>query len=193
MKWFLEGETVSIPLGTDPATFEQAITELVVALDLALPESAPVAEVPEPSPLADLVLELASPSIAEKDGTRRATAEARLVYRPADGGPQVRSRRFDFRAPLGPIEADDLAWYLERYASWPSPVFQRRAKGIEAKLPEWGGLLYDALAHDKTRGAIDGWAAAEGGPSSGVPGGGGDVSRRFSVLVDSDSEDFPTN
>ena len=31
-------------------------------------------------------------------------------------------------APLGPIEAEELRWYLEKYAIWPSQYFQDRAR-----------------------------------------------------------------
>src|SRR5262249_31452943 len=43
---------------------------------------------------------------------------------------------------LGPLEADDLTWYLERYAMWPSLPFQPRARAVEAVLPRWGQALY---------------------------------------------------
>jgi len=54
------------------------------------------------------------------------------------------SERFTFTAPLGPIETDDLRWYLERYHIWPVGVFKERVERIETQLPEWGQLLYQA-------------------------------------------------
>ena len=47
--------------------------------------------------------------MVEQDGTRRATAVAELTYQPADGAPAVDSRPYRVIAPLGPLEADDLA------------------------------------------------------------------------------------
>ncbi len=177
VKWFLERDTVAIPLADVPGAFDRAVAELVVALGLELSADSKVAKAAEAKPLADLVLELTDPGIREAEGTRRATARARLTYRPADRSRKVMSRWFDFVAPLGPIEVDDLAWYLERYSAWPSEVFQRRAKEIEDKLPEWGQELYRAMAPEKAKDALDGWRGA------------GDASRRFSVVVEVDEED----
>ena len=55
---------------------------------------------------------------------RRASARARLVYEPATPGqPDVHSaQNWRLVAPIGPIEAEDLRWYLEKYAVWPSHV-----------------------------------------------------------------------
>ena len=56
----------------------------------------------------------------------------------------VESKRFNFTAPLGVIEAEDLRWYLEEYYVWPIGVFKERAERIETQLPEWGQDLYQA-------------------------------------------------
>ena len=176
-KWMFEKDTVAVPLSDVPGAFDRAAVELLVALGLELPEDSPVVAAAPAKPLADLVLELTEPGIREAEGTRRATARARLAYHPADRSRQVTSHWFDFTAPLGPIEVDDLAWYLERYSAWPSPVFQRRAKGVEDKLPEWGRELFRAIAPAKPKDALDGWRGAE------------DASRRFSVFVEVDEDD----
>ena len=176
MTSFILGEDIrAIPLADAPGGLDKAVAEIRVALRLELPETVREVEVPEEKPLADLLLELTESGIREADDTRRATARARLVYVPADGGQRVTSGSFEFTAP--PIEADDLAWYLERYILWPSAEFQERARTVEAKLPEWGQLLYETLLHDKTRGAVGAWRRVDG------------ASRRFSVLVDADSND----
>ncbi len=96
-------------------------------------------------PPEELVLTLTDPKIETSEGKRRATATAMLVYEPAAVSARcVESRRFAFTAPLGPIEADDLRWYLEEYFLWPVGVFETRAKGIEQKLPQWGRDLFQA-------------------------------------------------
>ena len=54
------------------------------------------------------------------------------------------ARSWRFVAPLGPIEAGELTWYLEKYAVWPSHYFRGRAKKVEADLETWGRQLHDA-------------------------------------------------
>lgn len=177
--WILGEDVVAIRLDDEPGAFDRAVAEILVALDLDLREDVLEDGVrAEPRPLDDLVLELEEPEIREREGTRRAAAKARLVFRPADPGQRpVKSDPFRFVAPLGPIEVEDLAWYLERYATWPSEFFQERARRVEALLPEWGEKLYQALAPGGTAGVLGAWAGSEGG------------SRRFSVLVDEASID----
>jgi hypothetical protein len=80
-----------------------------------------------------------------RKGTRRVAGTATLRYEPASAtAPEVESRRYNFTAPLGPIEAEDLRWYLESYYLWPVGVFAERAKWIEVQLPKWGQQLYAA-------------------------------------------------
>ena len=109
------------------------------------------------------------------EGKWRVKATAQLNYDPAEPArPAVDSRDFVFTAPLGPIEADDLRWYLERYYLWPTGVFTERARHVEEKLPEWGRSLYDAATAAKSaRDLLSDWQkTAEC------------VERRFSILVD---------
>ncbi len=147
--WILGEDVVAIRLGDEAGAFDKAVAEILVALDLDLredvAEGGPVGSPGggrvegAPRPLDDLVLELGEPEIRERDGTRRATARARLLFRPAEPGMRrVESKPFRFVAPLGPIEADELKWYLERYAGWPSEFFAERARRVEALLPECG-------------------------------------------------------
>jgi hypothetical protein len=42
-----------------------------------------------------------------------------------------------FVAPLGPIEAEELRWYLEKFAIWPSEYFGNRARKVEENLVKW--------------------------------------------------------
>jgi tetratricopeptide (TPR) repeat protein len=150
-----------------------ALPALLAAVDERLPGETVANLQAELAPMADLVLELADPAIGSSDGVQRATATARLTYRPADGGPKVDSPRYRFTAPLGPIEADDLTWYLERYINWPSGVFQQRARAIEENLPLWGQRLLKTLNTETARNALEAWKAAPAG-----------LERRFTVKVE---------
>ena len=91
------------------------------------------------------MLQLSDFGITEQDGKRRATARASLLDQPADPRqPQVHSTPvWRMQAPLGPIEADELRWYLEKYAVWPSSLFATQKQAVEHKLQMWGGLLYE--------------------------------------------------
>jgi tetratricopeptide (TPR) repeat protein len=75
---------------------------------------------------------------------------------------------------LGPIEAEELGWYLERWPVWPNPVLADRARKVESNLIAWGQALHDAaLPLDHTANVLQGWAGVGEG-----------ASRRFSVTVD---------
>jgi tetratricopeptide (TPR) repeat protein len=132
-------------------------------------------------PVADLILELSAPFFHQDDtGLRRAAASATLVYEPPQGsrGRSFKSRPFQLIAPLGPIEKYEIDRYLESYHRWTNPVFQDQARDVERRLPEWGQLIYDALAKpDEARKPLAAWELA---PE--------DTSRRFTVLVDESSE-----
>ena len=156
-----------------PGGLAAALPGLLAALGERLPTDPQAPRQTQAAPIADLVLELADPAIQEHDGIRRATATASLVYRPADGSPHVESWRFRFTAPLGPIESEELAWYLERYHRWPGGVFQDRARRVEQDLPQWGRRIYDALGGEAAREALEAWKKAA-------------ADRRFTVKVDPD-------
>ncbi|MEZ4437247.1 MAG: CHAT domain-containing protein, partial [bacterium] len=100
------------------------------------------------------------------DDRRRAVARAVTMLRPPGqmahdavidfGDIQIEGERVtawvrmhdhagEFRAPLGPDEAEKLRWYLEDYHRWPAAEFERRARDIEAELPMWGQALWFAL------------------------------------------------
>lgn len=131
--------------------------------------------------MADLILELSEPALLERDGKRRATAKAVLIYDPPEPSAEpVRSRPFYFTAPLGTIEASELAWDLEGYPRWPATegVFADRAQTVVDALPKWGDRLYEAaiapaLAHVAGRNAFTAWNQPHA-----------NTERRFSVLVD---------
>jgi tetratricopeptide (TPR) repeat protein len=126
--------------------------------------------------VAELVLELSDLGFDEQDGVRRPAARARLVYEPAiPGQPVVVSeQRWRLIAPLGPIEAEELRWYLERWPVWPNPLVADRARQLEANLIAWGQALHGAaLPLQPTANVLQAWAGVDAA-----------ASRRFSVSVD---------
>jgi hypothetical protein len=107
-------EPVSIALGDGVAAVMNALPHILAAIGLQLPTEVVQRVQAQMAPPADLVLELTDPEIKDLDGKRRATATAKLIYHPPDGSGNVESERYTFNAPLGPIEAEELSWYLER-------------------------------------------------------------------------------
>ncbi len=174
--WFDE-EPVAVPIALGPGDLEARMPDILAALGKRMPDDFQPTEQPDAKPLEELVLALEDPKIVEQDGTRRVAATAQLSYEPANpAARQVESTRYRFTAPLGPIEADDLRWYLEEYFRWPVGVFQTRAEGIQQKLPQWGQDLFKAaLGADAAREALAAWKNAATG-----------AERRFSVEVDRD-------
>ena len=177
---FFGEEPVYIPVTSDAGGVEAAMNAILVALGKRDP--ADVAPTPQPKaePLEELVLELTDLKFHEQDGVRRASARARLVYEPATPGqPDVHSaQNWRLVAPIGPIEAEDLRWYLEKYAVWPTTYDQDRARKVEADLVKWGQLLHEAampLAH--TANVMQAWAKISD-----------HAGRRFSVHVDATLE-----
>lgn len=177
---FFGEEPVYIPLSSDAGGVEAAMNAILVAIGKRLLADLPVAAQPKAEPLEELVLELTDLKFHEQDGVRRASARARLVYEPATPGqPHVNSvQNWRLVAPIGPIEAEELRWYLEKYAIWPSQYFRDRARKVEADLVKWGQLLHEAampVAHREN--VMKAWAKT-----------GDHAGRRFSVHVDVASE-----
>jgi tetratricopeptide (TPR) repeat protein len=169
-------EPTYISVSSAPGGATAALHDLLVALGLRLPTDRPPVPQPRPEPVAELVLELSDLGFDEQDGVRRPAARARLVYEPATAGqPEVVSeQRWRLIAPLGPIEAEELGWYLERWPVWPNPLVADRAKQVEANLIAWGQALHGAaLPLQPTANVLQAWAGVEAG-----------ASRRFSVSVD---------
>ena len=126
---FFGEEPVYIPVSSDAGGVEAAMHAILVAMGKRLPGDLAPAPQPKAEPLEELVLELTDLKFHEQDGVRRASARARLVYEPATAGQEnVHSEQsWRFVAPIGPIEAEELRWYLEKYAVWPSEYFRDRA------------------------------------------------------------------
>ncbi len=176
LEQFFDGEPLYIPARSGAGGVEAAINPILVALGKRLPSDTSAAPQPKAEPLKELVLELTDLKFHEEDGVRRASARARLVYEPATAGQEdVRSKEiWRFVAPLGPIEKEELRWYLEKYAIWPSEYFRDRARKVEENLVKWGQLLHTAalpVAH--TANVLQAWARIDG-----------HAGRRFSVHVD---------
>lgn len=154
----------------------EALPQILAALGERLPDDPQPAEVVTTTPVAELVLKLSDAKVETLAGKTRAKAMATLIYEPADGARNIESHRYFFTAPLGPIEVDDLRWYLEEYFRWPLGVFKERADRIEAQLPNWGQALFQAaLSSQAAQEALQAWLQA-----------GANAERRFSVMVDSD-------
>lgn len=164
-------EPLAVKLGEGPMALANAIPQILAAIGLQRPAEEVKHAQAQAVPLADLVLELKDPSVADLDGARRATAVATLTYFPADGSQKVEGHRYQFTAPLGPIEAEEMAWYLERYINWPSGYFEERAQRVVEALPKWGRLLYDSVNVNASRDALEAWKASP-------------ADRRFTVKVD---------
>jgi len=180
LEQFFGEEAVYLPVSSEAGGVEAAVNALLVALGKRLPAEVAVAVQPKAEPLEELVLELTDLRIHEQEGVRRASARAHLVYEPATPSqPDVDSKQ-DWRlvAPIGPIEAEELRWYLEKYAIWPSHHFRYRASKVEQNLVKWGQLFYEAampVAH--TANVMNAWARI-----------GDHAGRRFSVYVDTNLE-----
>ena len=173
-EFFVE-EPIYIPVSSAAGGVYAALNAILVALSKRLPTDVPLEPPPKAEPLEELVLELTDLKFQEQDGVRRASARARLVYEPAAPGQEdVHSiKSWRFVAPIGPIEAEELRWYLEKYAIWPSEYFRDRAQKVEENLAKWGQLLHDAampVAH--TANVTNAWARIDD-----------HADRRFSIHV----------
>jgi tetratricopeptide (TPR) repeat protein len=160
-------------ISDDPGGLSGAVPALLAALGLQLPEDFEPTQAIEHEPIAELLLELTQPTLTEIEGGQRATATARLRYLPPDdAGREVVSPPYRLQAPLGPVELDELKWYIERYYTWPTGVFQDRAKKIEVNLAVWGQRLYEvAVGPQGAQEALRAWQASP-------------ADRRFSVQVE---------
>jgi tetratricopeptide (TPR) repeat protein len=173
---YFDEKPTYIPVNDGAGGAMAALHDILVAMGQRLPTDRPPLPQPRPEPVAELVLELSDLGFAEQDGVRRPAARARLVYEPAiPGQPNVASEQmWRLIAPLGPIEAEELRWYLERWPVWPNPLVADRARQVEANLIAWGQALHAAaLPLQPTANVLQAWAGVAAG-----------ASRRFSVSVD---------
>jgi hypothetical protein len=108
-----------IPLllpGTGPGGISEAMPQILAALgERQADDIQPMLSRPG-EPLEELLLVLSDPDMVKKQDARRARARAKLTYFPGQKGKtEMESQVFFFTAPLGPIENEELTWYLERY------------------------------------------------------------------------------
>lgn len=180
LEQFFEGEPAYIPVSSDAGGVEAAMHAILVALGKRDPADVLPTPQPQAEPLEELVLELTDLKFHEQDGVRRPSARARLIYEPATPGqPEVRSAQsWRMIAPIGPIEVQELTWYLEKYAVWPSHYFADRAQKVEENLVKWRQMLHEvALPAAHRENVMQAWAKI------------GDLAgRRFSVHVDASLE-----
>ena len=172
--WFDE-EPVAVPVSMEAGGISEVLPALLAALGERQPDDwQPLVDV-VPQPVEELILKLGDLQFVEAEGVRRARAIAQLVYQPADKAARsVESGRFVFTAPLGLIDAEEVRWYLEEYFVWPVGNFKKRAERVEAKLPDWGRVLYQtSLALPASQEALTAWQQA-----------GVDSERRFSIFVE---------
>lgn len=167
----LSEELVTIQLDNGARAIGGALPQILAAIGEHPPAESIRHVQAQAAPVADLILELTDPAIEESDGKRRAIAVARLVFTPPDSR-EMESQRYRFTSPLGPIEAGEIEWYLERFVNWPAEPFLERAQKVEQALPEWGRKLYDSVNAEPARGVLDTWSAT------------GAAERRFTVKVD---------
>jgi len=175
-----DDEPLYIPVSSAAGGVEAAINPILVAMGQRRPAEVPVPPQPAAEPLEELVLELTDLKFHEQDGVRRPSARARLVHEPATPGQREVASAQSWRliAPIGPIEAGELRWYLEKYAIWPSHYFRDRARKVEENLVQWGRLLHEAaLPAEHTANVVNAWSRI-----------GDHAGRRFSVYVDATLE-----
>ncbi len=176
LNWFNK-EPVGVKIALEPGKLQEALPHILAALGERAPDDAPAANGRDAQPVAELLLELRDPKLTQLDnGSFQISAEAELIHTPADITAQspVNSKRFRFVSPIGQIDQDELRWYLEKYYLWPAGEFRKQAERTEAKLPQWGKALFDAvLGKDPALTTVAGWISARA-----------QADRRFSVRVD---------
>lgn len=181
LEQLFDEEPVCVRLRSAAGGVETALHPILVALGKRKPADVAATPQPRAEPLEELVLYLDDLKIVQvQDGVRRASGRARLVYEAATPGQRevASTQRWRFVAPLGPLEADDLRWYLEKYAIWPSHVFRDRARKVEDSLVAWGRQLHDAaMPAGPTANVRAAWAQIDS-----------HAGRRFSIHVDATLE-----
>ncbi|WP_292994356.1 TIR domain-containing protein [Nitrosomonas sp.] len=180
LKQLFATEPLYISVSSEAGGIEAAMDAVLVALKRRSPADVSSTPQPKAEPLEELVLELTDLKIQEQDGKRRASARARLIYEPATPGQRevISAQQWRFVAPIGPIEVEELRWYLEKYAIWPSHYFRDQARKVEENLVKWGQLLHEeAMPAASTANVMLAWVRINDR-----------AGRRFSIHVDATPE-----
>ncbi|MDJ0839775.1 MAG: tetratricopeptide repeat protein [Acidobacteriota bacterium] len=146
----------------DPKHMEPVVNRILSALGktttMPVQPSAPVPE----TPISELELSFREPKLTLAEGKTNLTARATVTWKPPEGEP-VYGYEFNFVAPIGKLEIDELRWYLERYYIWPAGLSRDRARRLENQLPNWGrALMKTMLDRDESREAHTAWENDEG-------------------------------
>ena len=172
VKLLIPGEIKAVFVQDTATGLDDAMPEIFTALHMQLPAKADRATDVTVEPIEELVLKLTQPHITEQEGIRRVCALAELGYHPAHSNNILTSKQYNFTAPFGAVELEEIRWYVESYFRWPTGVFKTRAKKAEQGLLDWGKQLFDAAFFaDSAKARLDEWRKA-----------GQDL--RFSVQVD---------
>jgi tetratricopeptide (TPR) repeat protein len=174
--YFFRDEPVAISIQN---SLWESMPQILAALGKELPTDFEPEQTIDRKTFVELILKLTDPQIMEAENIKRATAQ--LIFKSSNSS-DIESQSFSFTAPLGPIELDDLEWYLERYHIWPIGVFQDKARRIESKLPKWGQDLYDAAIVPLCQDVLNKWSVLKDNADS-----------RFTVLVDDQLPDGAAN
>ena len=163
LKTLFAEEPVGIDVSPDIGGLNEALPRILASLGERLPTDTLPALTPVAKPVDELLLTLTAPKVLTNGAGRMATATATVIHEAAGrAGVGTRSELFTFNVTVGPPEGptwlDDLRWYLERFQAWPAGVFRQRADRIEARLPEWGRLLYkEIIKSDSARMVVQSW------------------------------------
>ncbi len=172
---FGEEEPIAIEIGPGAGALQNSMPAILAAIDKMLVSDYKPAKT-DAKPIAELVLELYDPKIETIDGSSRPCSSAMLRYNPPGNDREITSQRFKFRSTIGPIEMNEITWYLEEYYRWPIGVFKSRAGKLEKNLPKFGKALYDSVFNiGHAREAVEAWKSAKHS-----------CDLRFSVYIDMD-------
>ncbi|MCP4110252.1 MAG: TIR domain-containing protein [Desulfobacteraceae bacterium] len=177
LKWIFSKIPVAIRISGDAEGIRKALPQIMGALSKRLPNAPEPIGTVKQEPIDELILELRSPFIEERSGTRRIVATAELTYIPAAPDmPSVGCREpFLLTAPICPFEINELKWYLEQYFLWPAGPHKTRALNVENKIPGWGLELYRQAAPDNIcADVMDAWGSIDS-----------KTERRLTVFADS--------
>ncbi len=117
LRLFFPNEPVALQFDPAREQIEDLLSKLRVALGAALPTDAEPVVRPPAAPVGELVVELDHLALAHEGEQRFAAADGQAELGAARAWKRWRAGRSRCKTPLGPVEAGELKWYLER---WPA-------------------------------------------------------------------------